>query len=340
MQKFSFLILGFAFLVKGFSQTVKPCDKEVLNKTYTYANIDGILRNIISKVPQEKLFGDDYFNNLLKTIVDDRKLSEKEKVQLFYLMQKKIGFAFSGVAFIPPKQNYFMNHSGRVYTFQKTHAVLTTINAKAQVYLDIAETQRSSDALLAGNALLLATLISPETSAKKLRTYTKETVIKQSKNANVFNHYVCMSASLVQDSVIVKNLIANLEKSASAEMKEDWLCALYSKINPLITLQKYILGEKDKRNALAIQTALCIIYDKVPETSYATSLKSILNAIPEKEEWKQELLKNVWSKKYPYNYSLANNEKLISKIWEGVSVQQCSEGYLITNGALTEIDED
>lgn len=340
MRKISFLILSFVFFTKSFSQNTKSCDKSVIDKTYSYSSIHGSLRVMINKVPKEKLFDDAFFNDLLKNIVDDVKFSDKEKVQLFYLMQKKIGFAFSGVAFIPPKQNYFMNHNGKVYTFQKTHVVLKTAKAKSKTFLNIAETYRVSDAILAGNALLLATLINPDSVVKKLHAYTKESVIMQSKNANIFNHYVCMSASLVKDSIITKNLIANLEKNASPEMKEDWLCALYSKVNPLSTLQKYILNEKEAKNALAVQTAVCIIYDKVPETSFEKSVNNILKSISEKEKWKQDILKNALSKKYPFNYSLANNDKIVTKVWEGVLAEQFSNGLLITNGALTEIDED
>ena len=78
----------------------------------------------------------------------------------------------------------------------------------------------------------------------------------------------------------------------------------------------------------------------MPEASYETSLKDILKSISEKEKWKKDILKNMLDKKYSFNYSLANNDKIVTKVWDGVTAQQFANGLLISNGTLTEFDEN
>lgn len=337
MRKLYPVLLLLFFAVPVFSQS-KICDKNVINKSYSYSSVYGALKILIDKPSKADYFSDDFFNDLLQKIILDVKFSDKEKVQLFYLMQKKIGYAFSGVAYLPPKQNYFLNHQGKVYTYQKTALSLKHLNYNPAPFLKIAETYRTSDAILASNALLLATLLNSDSAVKKLRTFTKENVIKEAKNALIFNHYVCLSAALVQDSIIVKNLIKNVSGFSSNEWVEDALCALYAKTNPLSVIKNYLLSEKNEAHALAIQTAVCIISEKAPEAAFAPNIENIRKACNEK--WKKEIFTNILDKKYQDKYSLTSATTMVTKVWERVAVQNCPEGLLITSGTFTEFDEN
>ena len=340
MRKISLLLLFlFSTLIfTGFSQGNKNGDKATLGKTYSYGSVYAGLRNMIDKPNKSNYFSDDFFNDLLKKILQDPKFSDKEKIQLFYLMQKKIGYAFSGISYLPPQQNYFTNHTGKVYTYQKTQVSLKGLNYNPAAFLKIAETYRTSDALLSANALLLASLINPDSAVKKLQFFTKGNVIKEAKNGAIFNHYACLSAALAQDSIVVKNLTKNLNTFTSKEWIEDVLCALYAKSNPLSLIKQYIINEKNERNGLAIQTALCVLAGKIPEPSFERSLQGIEKSVNEK--WKKDILNNVLAKKYLFDYSLASNDKVTTKVWEGFTVQVYNDGVLITNGIFTEFDEN
>lgn len=335
MKKACFVVLGLLLASKLVPQA-KTCGKSATEKAYSYTVIYGGIKALIDKPLAANFFKDDYFNDLLRNIVLDKKFSDKEKVQMFYLMQKKIGYAFSGVSYLPPEQNYFNNHQGKVYTYQKTLSALKGIDYNAAAFFRIAETYRTTDAILASNALLLGTLISPDSAVKKLEFFTRDNVIKEAKNPNVFNHYVCLSASLVQDSIVVKNLLKDLESFTSNEWIEDVLCTLYSKSNPLAQIKTYIQNEKNEKNGLAIQTALSILYTKLSEATYDGVVQRIHKSLTEK--WKKDIVASIMDRKYPYNYSLASPTKIVTKVWEGVSVQPCPDGLLIVNGTLTEFD--
>ena len=337
MRKIITVLLFSVLTVNLFSQA-KSCDKTIINKSYTYASIYGALTALIDKPSKANYFSDDFFNDLLKKIILDKKFSDKEKVQLFYLMQKKIGYAFSGVSYLAPNQNYFATHEGKVYTYQKTRLSLKSLNYDPAAFLKLAETYRTSDAILSSNAVLLATLLNADSAVKKLRVFTKESVIKESKNPNIFNHYVCLSASIIQDSSVVKNLVKNLVTFNVNEMVEDALCALYAKVNPLSLIKTYLLSEKNERHGLAIQTAVCIMYTKLPEAAFKPNLESITKAVNEK--WKKDILVNILDKKYDFNYSLTSTTKVVTKVWDGVTVQPCPEGILIVTGNFSEFDEN
>ena len=324
-----------AFFSNGFSQ-LREFNKLTLEKTYASVKIKKSLRDYIDQAGKEAYFNDDFFNSQLKTIMQDTSFKELEKVQLFYLMQKKIGFAFYGGAYIPPKQSYFSHHLGKAYIYQKTKLSLKDLNFDVTSLLNLVDSNRNKDAILTSSALLLATLLNSQGVTKKLEEYTKEQTILSSKNPEIFNHFVCLSASILQDSVIVKNLIRNLMSFKSNGMIEDALCALYSKKNPVTTIKTYILSEKNSQNGLAIQTALCALGDKVPPASVQQSIKVLITS--SRDKWKTDMLKNLLANKIPFNYSISSADQLVPKVWEGSAKTMYTDGMLIINGDIMEFD--
>jgi hypothetical protein len=306
-------ILLISFFAKGYSQVpVREFNKLTFSKTYAQVEINKSLRDFIDQAGKEEYFNDDFFNNQLKAIVQNQNYSEKDKALLFYLMQKKIGFAFYGSAYIPPKQNYFSHHLGKVYIYQKTKLSLKDLNYDVANLLALVDSNRNKDAILASSALLLATLLNTDNVGKKLEYYSQEAIISQSKNPEIFNHFVCLTSSMIQDSIIVRNLNHNLMAFTSNSQIEDVLCAIYSKKNPVTTIKTYILNEKNPKNELAIQTALCALADKVPPAAFQQSVKVLIASSHEK--WKTDLFKNISANKIPYNYALSSNDLLVTKV--------------------------
>jgi hypothetical protein len=335
MKKIFLLVLLLCAGLFGFTQT-RNINKLTLETTYTMVEINKSLRDLIDQGDKSSYFDDDYFNTLLKTILTDSKWSEKEKVQLFYLMQKKLGYAFVGINYLPPKHNFYMFHVSETYTWLKTKSTLKSLNYNINKLIELVDSNLTKDAIIASNALLLATILNPDSISKKLEYYLNSKTILTSKSPNIFNHYVCMSASLYQNPAIVSSLTKNILAFQDACLIEDAICALYSKNNPVGFIKEYFLSEKKQRNALALQTALCVLEKKVPPATFEKSVKSFYSE--SKEKWKKELCKNILDKKVTLNYSLSNNEQIVTKTWENVTLSLYTDGALISNYTLLEFD--
>jgi hypothetical protein len=335
MKKTGFLVLSFCLFIKLQSQ-VRNVNKLTLESCYTYSEIRKPLSDLVDASDKSSYFDDDFFNSFLKKIITDKQYSDKEKVQVFYLMQKKLGYAFVGVAYLPPRQSYFDFHLGQVMTWQKTKASLKDLNYDPSALLTLVDSNRVHDAILASNALLLATLLNTDSVIKKLEFYSSSETIMRSKNPGIFNHCVCLCASLLQNEHIVNNLVFNLANFRQREAIEDVLCALYSKNNPVSSIKDYILSEKDPKNALCIETALCALAERVPEATFQKSVKGFISE--SKDKWKTDLCKNILAKKIPYNYTLSSKDQVVSKAWGTVQINVYAEGFLISNGLMLEFD--
>ncbi|PBQ31981.1 hypothetical protein CNR22_09430 [Sphingobacteriaceae bacterium] len=337
MKKIYFCFLVITFFTRAFSQG-RNINKLTLETTYSQVEIHKSLRDLITQAEKSSYFDDAFFNGLLKKIMLDKQFSAKEKVQLFYLMQKQLGFAFVGVNYLPPKQTYFNFFSGEVLTWQKTRLSLRELKYDPAELLALLDSNWKSDPIVASNALLLSTLLNSEATAKALQQYSNYEVILQAKNPDILNHYLCLSAAVKQDTIVTANLAKNALRFTSENYIEDALCALYSKNNSVITIKTYILQEANSQNDLSIQTALAALYSKVPPATFGKSVQSFIEE--SKDKWKKELLKNILANKIPFNYSLANKEQIVTKTWEGVTLSLYNDGALISNGTLLEFDEN
>ncbi len=335
MKKITLLLLLISVFNKSFSQG-RNIPKLTLETTYSYVQIHKSLRDLVDQADKSSYFDDDFFNTLLKKVISDKQFTDREKVQIFYLMQKKLGFAFVGVNYLPPKQNYFMFFSGEVQTWHKTRASLKDLNYNVATLLTLVDSNRTGDAIVASNALLLASLLNPDSVTAKLEYYSQNEVIMEARNPDIFNHYVCLSAAVKQNTIVTANLVKNVLTFKTETFIEDALCALYSKNNPLSSIKDYILAEQNPQNDLAIQTALCVLFAKVPQATFEKSVKSFIGET--KEPWKKAICKNILTNKTPFNYSLANQEQIVTKKREGVTLSLYLDGGLMSNGALLEFD--
>ncbi|MCC6372562.1 MAG: hypothetical protein IT236_16280 [Bacteroidia bacterium] len=324
------------FFVSSLLAQSRPANKLTVDKTYFMTEIKKPLRDFIDGFNKEDFFKDDFFDNLLRKIVIEKKYSEKEKAQLFYLMEKRVGYSFVGLEYLPPLQSYFTYHTGKTFIQQHTAKDLKDLNYNVSGLLAVVDSNRTKDAILAGNALLLATILNSVAVTKKLETLTQLDVINASKNPDIFNHYVCMSASISQNQVITANLTQNLMTFRQCGMIEDVLCAIYSKDNYVTTMKVYILNEKNPKNDLAIETALCALAAKVPKASHEKSIKALVASA--REPWKTDLCQKILDGKIPFNYGLTSKDQLVNKVWEGVTATVYADGTMVLNGKLMEFD--
>lgn len=329
---FALLLLSCAGL---FAQS-RPANKLTVEKTYFMSAISPALRGAVDRFDKESYFNDAFFNNMLKKIVLDVRYNEKEKAQIFYLMLKKVGYSFVGVDYLPPKQTYFSHHSGKMYIFQETKKCLKDVHYNINGLIQVVDSNLKKDAVLSGCALLLADLLNSEAALKKLEKYTQGTIIMTAKNPDIFNHYVCMCSSIAQNTVVSANLTKNLYTFKNEAMLEDVFCAIYSRDNYVSLMKDYILSEKNPKNELVIQTALCALASKVPIASYNKSVGSLVTEA--KEEWKVELCKKMLNGDIPFRYALSSRDQLVTKLWEGVSETEYADGIMIINNNVMEFD--
>lgn len=315
---------------------VRNVNKMTLEATYAYTHIQQSLRDVINGNAKERYFDDAFFNEFLKKMVSDKHYSAEEKVKLFYLMLKKIGYAFNGIEYLPPKHNYFNYHQGKVYILQQTRALLKDLNYNTSGLLSIVDSNCTKDPVLASNALLLATLLSPTPNYEKLQQFSAPEFILKTKNPDIFNHYVCLSASITQDSLIRQNLERCALTFTVEGMVEDAICAIYSRNHKVSFIATFIYKVKNPQHDLAIQTALCALASKVPDAAFQQSVQKLILSC--KEKWKNDLLKDISLKKTPYNYSLSSPDQLVTKLWDGVVMSNYLDGILISNGKLMEFD--
>jgi len=336
MKNIIVLSLVFFLNLSLFSQG-RNINKLTLETTYSYVEIHKSLRDLVDAGRREAYFNDEFFNEMLKKVLLDQQFSAKEKVQIFYLMQKKIGYAFVGVSYIPPKQNYFVFHLGKAQVMKKTKDQLSSLNLDPGIYIDIADLHQTNDPIISSNALLLATLLNSEKTVPKLQKYSESNTIFNSKNPSIFNHYLCLCASIINDTLVQSNLEKNLLLFKQEGMIEDVFCALYSKPGtPVVNIKNYILSEKNPENDLAIQTGLCALYNKVSENAFNQVVKSTLKSV--KEPWKKTILNDIAENKILFNYSLSSEMLVVPKAWDYVQLSIYNDGTLISNNTLLEFD--
>src|SRR4051812_5610762 len=118
-MKIKLLFAFCLFYFFDYNCQVRNVNKLTLETTYSYSEIHKSLRDLVDANSKENYFEDEFFNNIVKKMISDKQFSEEEKIKLFYLLQKKIGYAFVGVEYLPPKQSYFTYHQGKIYILQK-----------------------------------------------------------------------------------------------------------------------------------------------------------------------------------------------------------------------------
>ena len=335
MKKQFLFILLIASTFTGYSQT-RAANKLTVEKTYFMTAISPALRGAVDRFDKESYLNDAFFNNMLRKIVMDVRYNEKDKAHIFYLMLKKIGYSFVGADYLPPRQTYFSHHSGKMYIFQETKKSLKDLHYDIKGLIQVVDSNLKKDAVLSGSALLLADLLNSEASIKKLEKYTQGNLILSAKNPDIFNHYVCMCSSIAQNTVISSNLTKNLYTFKNASMLEDVFCAIYSRDNYVSLMKEYILAEKNPKNELVIQTALCALASKVPVASYNKSVGTLVAEA--KEEWKVELCKKMLNGDIPFHYALTSKDQLVSKLWEGVVETDYADGIMVINANVMEFD--
>lgn len=335
MKKLLLLLICTVLFLSAFSQS-RPINRLTMQTTYCMVDINKTLRDFVDEQNRENYYNDDFFNNMLKDVLEDQRFTAYEKVHIFYLMLRKLGYSFVGVNFIPPKQNYYIFHLSKVMVLEKTRDLLSTSGIDEKPFLQLADESKTNDPIVSSNALLLASLINPAKTTPLLRKLSQLTQLQRSKNQGIINHYICLAASINPDSVVSANIKNNIFTFKQEGMIEDALCAYYAKQNPLTAIKDYVLHETNQLNDLAIETALCALYSKVSDAAFKQNVKSMATAAT--EPWKKELLEKIATDKIPYHYGLTSEEQLTPKAWDGVQMSLYTDGTLISNNTLLEFE--
>ena len=334
-MKYRAFILGLVLSI-NLSAQVRPINKNTLNSTYSVKQIPASITAIIDATVRAEYFKDDFFNTTLSSFISSTNFSVREKVWLFYLMQKKIGYGFAGVEYLPPDLNYFDFMSGKIKLYITTKQALSRLKGDPKPFIALGDSLIHSDILLASNAYLLAQLIDSKSTNAHLAQLITATKFTTHKNSFIINHYLCLALAIAQDDKNTDVLKKCLDTYTHPEMIEDVLCALYTRQAPVALIRKYVLKETDPKNEVAIQTALCALAAKVPEASFKESLTSLQKEV--KEEWKKKIIERALTNGEVQIYMLTKKDQVVIKIWKGVEFTEYTDGHFVFVNGLMEFD--
>lgn len=334
-MKYFSCLLGLVFTLH-LSAQVRPINKNTLNNTYTVKQIPAGLVATIDATVRAEYFKDDFYNTTLSGILSNSKYTTREKTWLFYLMQKRIGYGFVGVEYLPPDLNYYDFMSGKIKVYTATRQSLAAIKGDPKPFIALGDSLMATDVVLAGNAYLLAQLLDSKTTNHHLTQLLASGKLLTNKFGFVLNHYVCIALAIAQDDKNADVLKKCLDTYSHPEMIEDVFCALYSRQAPVALIRKYILREVDPKNEVAIQTALCALAAKVPEASFKESLTSLSKEV--KEEWKKKIIERALNNGEIQLYMLTKKDQVVIKIWKGVEFTEYTDGHFVFINGFMEFD--
>lgn len=315
---------------------VRPINKNTLNNTYTVKQIPSKLQAVIEATPRAEYFKDSFYNSTLSAFIFNPAYSHREKVWLFYLMQKKLGYGLVGVEYLPPDINYYDFMAGKAKLYIATKQTLHQSKTDAKAFVALGDSVLNSDVILACNAYLLAQLIDSKSTNTHLLQLISSGKVAAHQYAFIVNHYLCLALAISQDDKNTNVLKKCLETYTHPEMIEDVLCALYVKQAPVSLIKNYILREVNPKNEVAIQTALCALAAKVPEASFKESLNSLSKEV--KEDWKKKIIDRALSNGEIQLYMLTKKDQIVIKLWQGVEFTEYADGQFVFIKGLMEFD--
>jgi len=315
---------------------VRPINKNTLNNTYTVKQVPSHLQAIIEATPRAEYFKDNFYNATLSAFIANAKYNTREKVWLFYLMQKKLGYGLAGVEYLPPDINYYDFMTGKTKLYLATKQALQQSKADAKAFVALGDSVFNSDVILACQAYLLAQLIDTKSTNPHLLQLISSGKVTAHKYPFIVNHYLCLAIAIAQDDKNSHVLKKCLETYTHPEMIEDVLCALYVKQAPVSLIKKYILHEANPKNEVAIQTALCALAAKVPEASFKESLTSLSKEV--REDWKKKIIERALNNGEIQLYMLTKKDQIVIKIWQGVEFTEYADGQFVYINGFMEFD--
>jgi len=275
------------------------------------------------------IVNDEYFIQCLRSILDDTTLSDEEKIYGFYLLQKKIGWAFCGTAYIPSRKNYCMVFSGYVGVYAKTRQKLEPMNYDVASFCRIAQKNLSTNSVLSANAIFLASMLNPKASQKDLRELLDYKSVQSAQVPDIMNHYLCL-ASIFTIGDQVERLGRNLELISSEEAKEDIICILhvYQDQEAWEPIKRFMSTVTDSHYGTALETAFFALMRRMQKEEFQLMIDDLI--LRSVDSWKKGTLIKLMNNEIPYYSSGSKPDQNFIKVWDSFNITIYDDAYLIS----------
>lgn len=288
--------------------------------------VSGKSLEIVGPMGVKDLIQDDYFLKNLSEILKRDDFTEDDKVDVFYLMLKKIKWSFSGVLDIPPKYDYrmlFNNYAGIFVSYQK---FLKSLNYNGKGLLEIAKRDYKSNVMHASNALLLAAILDPQSFIQDISFFLDFRHIQESQFADIFLHYICLATTLTLKLEYVLQLSDFLNQEISEEAKEDLLCSLsiYALPESMKRVFVFLAKPHESGEDLAVETGMIVLNKRTPPQYFQQMKEQLMEVNPDLKKSFAELEKN------NFTSCITQKQGTFLKTWDDVDITLYDDGMFIS----------
>lgn len=283
----------------------------------------------VAKHSGRALGDDSYFIETLRGFLMSRDLSDEEKAWAFYLMQKKIGWAFGGFVHIPAGFNYykvFTSHAGFYY---QVHRELRSLDYDVRPFLRIAKARYRDNVMLAANALLLGAVLNPSAARGDLYDFLDYEVLKGAQVPDILNHYLCLGVVFAMTPEAAEKLGRNLIRLPSEEAKEDVISVLgmYENRAGWEYIRGYVITESEPRRSQAVETGLFVLKRRLEREELDALSQSLRR--DSSNPWKTRVLDRLTQSTFPGEFEDRKKGSWM-KIWDPFSVGVFDNGILMS----------
>ncbi len=288
---------------------------------------------LISPLDRALLSQDNYFIKTLTSILENKDLSEADKVDAFYLMLKKIKWQFTGTFKLPPNYTYFKIFRGTASTFLMYQRSLQLRKYNVSGLIDIVRSDCNTNVVRCSNALLLSSMLNPEATGSVLGELIDPEKLAKSQVPPILVHHLSLAVVLSKKHLTAAELGDIAHKIPIEESQEDILCGL-SMFNSELTqskIKKFLYDVVNQKFDSSVETGLLILFESLDSQSFDSFYSGLIDSVKDSER-KKTLTK--------YNYKKIKEASLggttprgWTKLWDGYNVTVYDDGLYITYGS-------
>lgn len=258
-------------------------------------------------------------------------LTPEAQADAFALLQRQLGWLFSGAVRVFPKLGYAETQAQVLTTYFQYQEQLPK-DLKVGPLLDLARTARAAHPLRGSNALLLATILNHNAAQEAVTKAIDLKLVESAPVPAIDLHNLCLAAALTRDPRVVAALLAFLPKIESEESREDLITmtAIYRDPALQTPIEDFVRARFPALFDQSIKTALRVLIHGSEINHFRAFYKSLGDG---KAPEDVETLRKFWDSQFadPLRADVPGQSPL--KLWDGFAFAVGQDGGWITFGA-------
>ncbi|MEM7576849.1 MAG: hypothetical protein AAF328_05170 [Planctomycetota bacterium] len=286
------------------------------------------------------LLDDDTFQDALRGVLRDEKLSPTDQVDAFYLLHRKIGLHFSGYAAIPPGMSYADVFSEKAAIMNVYREALADLNLSAEPFATVAlKSYQGGHSVRLGSSVLLAALIDPPEAQKLLEILSNPNRLQRASVPPIVAHYVAWSTCVAGHRQHAEALAGLIPVVPLEEVREDFVLAV-GFCNPgpalLRMLEGFATAQADEGFDQSVGATLTVLHRHLDKDAYRDAWQRIRDASKD-VEWSVPLIDKFRNGPPPRGGMgepppESGSEGWMYKIWDGFKLELREEADTIRWG--------